>query len=147
MRHGTLLGRAPLAGNHHTGKRAPKQLLQALQAGPQERKNVGQKMSLRPSWAAKGMPTVVPRPKKSPRAPAGARNRLRLVMGRVCVQAGSRQKAVAFERLLTGVGRAEMSATKLLPGFRRLKRLKNSAKGRSVKRSRKTMLRLTRRST
>src|SRR6266446_5649281 len=34
MRHGTLPGRAPLAGNHHTGKRAPKQLLQARQAGP-----------------------------------------------------------------------------------------------------------------
>src|SRR6266568_7494269 len=30
MRHGTLPGRAPLAGNHHTGKRAPKQLLQAI---------------------------------------------------------------------------------------------------------------------
>src|SRR6266581_4532507 len=34
MRHGTLPGRARLAGNHHTGKRAPKQLLQARQAGP-----------------------------------------------------------------------------------------------------------------
>src|SRR6266478_2135583 len=34
MRHGTLPGRAPLAGNHHTGKHASKQSLQARQAGP-----------------------------------------------------------------------------------------------------------------
>src|SRR6266436_9949505 len=107
MRHGTLPGRAPLAGNHHTGKRASKQLLQARQAGLQERKNVGQKMSFRPSWAAKGMPTVVPGPKKSPRAPAGTRSRLALVMGVAWVQAGLRQKAVALLRSLTRVGRAE----------------------------------------
>src|SRR5207245_8717225 len=32
--HGTLPGSAPLAGNHHTGKHASKQSLQARQAGP-----------------------------------------------------------------------------------------------------------------
>src|SRR6266404_827106 len=46
-------------------------------------------------------------------------------MGEVCVQAALRQKAVALLRLFTGVGRPEMSPTKLLPGFWRLRRLKN----------------------
>ena len=60
-----------------------------------------------PNCAAKGMPTVVPGPKKSPSAPAGARNWLRLVIGLVRVQSAFRQKAVALAKSFTGVGRAE----------------------------------------
>jgi hypothetical protein len=41
----------------------------------------------RPIGAENGIPTVVADPKKSPSAPAGTRNWLRLVIGRVCVQA------------------------------------------------------------
>src|SRR6266849_2880705 len=70
-----------------------------------------QNVSLTPSWAAKGMPTVVPGPKKSPRAPAGTRSWLALMTGVVWVQAGFKQKAVALLRSLTRVGRAEMSPT------------------------------------
>src|SRR5439155_19069415 len=70
-----------------------------------------QNVSLTPNCAAKGMPTVVPGPKKSPRAPPGTRSWFRLVMGFVCVQAGSRQKAVALAGLFTGVGNAEISGT------------------------------------
>src|SRR5712692_5754353 len=91
------------------------------------------------------MPTVVPGPKKSPRAPAGAFSSLRLPMGHVNVQAGLRQNAVALVRLLTGVGKAEMLLTKLLPGFARLSRLKNSTNGRKAIRSRNRNSRLTRR--
>src|ERR1700686_2365564 len=91
------------------------------------REKAGQNVSLRPSWAAKGTPTVVPGPKKSPRAPAGTSNCLPLVTGTEHV--GSGQSAVTFARLFTGMGRALMSPTELLPGLSRLRRLKNSMKG------------------
>src|ERR1700675_2261535 len=68
-----------------------------------------QKVSLTPSWAAKGMPTVVPGPKKSPRAPAGTSNCLPPVTGTEHV--GSGQSAVTFARSLTGIGRALISPT------------------------------------
>ena len=68
-----------------------------------------QNVNLTPTWAAKGMPTVVPGPKKSPRAPAGTRSCLKLVIGTAQAEVGHR--AVAFVRSLTGVGRAEMSVT------------------------------------
>lgn len=55
-----------------------------------------QKLKRRPNWPAKGTPTVVPGPKKSPKAPAGTRNWFRLVMGWVRVQAALRQNAVAL---------------------------------------------------
>src|ERR1700693_5129535 len=71
------------------------------------RKNGGlQNVSRTPTCAAKGMPTVVPGPKKSPRAPDGTRSCFPLVTGRVCVQAGLRHRAVTLARLFTGVGRA-----------------------------------------
>ena len=44
-------------------------------------------------------------------APDGTLNCFKLLIGCVCVHAGSRQKAVAFVRLFTGVGSAEISVT------------------------------------
>src|SRR5208283_3464484 len=88
-------------------------------------KSTDQNVNLMPTCAAKGMPTVVPGPKKSPSAPAGKRNWLREVIGWVCVQEAFKQKAVALERLLTGVGKAARSGMKLLPGLFLLNRLKN----------------------
>src|ERR1700719_147495 len=73
------------------------------------RGKAGQNVSLTPSWAAKGMPTVVPGPKKSPRAPAGTSNCFPLVTGTEHV--GSGQSAVTFARSFTGMGRALMSPT------------------------------------
>src|SRR5258708_2178389 len=83
----------------------------ASRAGLQQGTVMVQKASLMPNCAAKGMPTVVPGPKKSPNAPAGARSWLRLVIGFVNVQSAFRQKAVAFARLFTGVESAEISVT------------------------------------
>ena len=40
-----------------------------------------QNVARTPNCVAKGIPTVVPGPKKSPRAPAGLRSCLRLVIG------------------------------------------------------------------
>src|SRR3989442_3615447 len=100
-----------------------------------------------PNLGANGIPEVVPGPKKSPKAPAATRTSFGLLIGRVCVQLGSRQKAVALARLFTGVGRPAMLATKLLPGFTRLNRLKNSTNGRRANLSPKRNSRLTRRST
>ena len=59
------------------------------------------------SCAADGIPTVVPGPKKSPGAPAGTSNWFGLLIGRVSVQDGFTQKAVAFATSFTGVGSAE----------------------------------------
>jgi hypothetical protein len=63
-----------------------------LWEGPsrQERKERHpQNVKRTPSWAVKGIPTVVPGPKKSPSAPAGTLRSLR-VTGRVEVQAALR---------------------------------------------------------
>ena len=60
---------------------------------------------------------MVPGPKKSPSAPAGKRNWLREVIGWVCVHEAFKQKAVALERLLTGVGKAERSGMKVIAGI------------------------------
>ena len=54
-----------------------------------------QKLNLTPSCAAKGIPTVVPGPKKSPSAPAGTRKSFS-VTGRVEVQAAFKQYCVTF---------------------------------------------------
>src|SRR5215472_10751635 len=89
--------------------------------------NRHQKLTLTPNWAANGIPTVVPGPKKSPKAPASTRSWFKLVIGFVMLQSGLRQNAVALARLLTGVGNAERLVTKLAPGLLRLNRLKNSA--------------------
>src|SRR3974377_810348 len=97
-----------------------------------------------PSCAAKGMPTVVPGPKKSPSAPAGTANWLRLVIG--TLHAGVGQRAVAFAMLFTGAGSAEISGMKLAPGLLRLNRLKNSANGITDQRSPNEIGRLTRKS-
>src|SRR5260370_34960418 len=67
-------------------------------------KTARQNVSFTPTWAAKGMPTVVPGPKKSPRAPAGTSNYLPLVTG--TEHAGVGQSAVTLARLFTGTGRA-----------------------------------------
>jgi transposase len=45
-----------------------------LRSGWQRPEYLNQNVSLTPSCAAKGMPTVVPGPKKSPRAPPGTRS-------------------------------------------------------------------------
>src|SRR5467141_3767877 len=74
-----------------------------------QREKFGQNVSFTPSWAAKGIPTVVPGPKKSPRAPAGTSNCLPLVTG--TEQAGVGQSAVTFARLFTGTGRAPILPT------------------------------------
>src|SRR5437764_14772875 len=76
---------------------------------PGLRSPLGQNVSLTPSWAAKGMPTVVPGPKKSPRAPAGTSSCLPLVTGTEHI--GSGQSAVTFARLSVGTGRALISPT------------------------------------
>ena len=55
-----------------------------------------QNVNLTPTCAAKGMPTVVPGPKKSPNTPAATLNWLRLVIG--TPHAGVGQRAVAFAR-------------------------------------------------
>src|ERR1700757_2793871 len=68
-----------------------------------------QNVTRTPNCAAKGMPTVVPGPKKSPSAPAGTSNWLGLVIG--ALHAGVGHSAVALVRLFTGVGNAEMSVT------------------------------------
>jgi hypothetical protein len=59
-------------------------------------KQACQKLRRAPICAAKGMPTVVPGPKKSPNAPAGKVNCCRLVTGFVVVHAGLVQIAVTL---------------------------------------------------
>src|SRR5882672_2608976 len=83
---------------------APRRSNEGTQKG-----KVGQNVSLTPSWAANGMPTMVPGPKKSPRAPAGTSNCLPLVTG--TEQLASGQSAVTFARLFTGTGNAPISPT------------------------------------
>src|SRR6266478_10124642 len=63
-----------------------------------------QKLSRIPNCAANGIPTVVPGPKKSPKAPAGTLNWFKLVIGRVWVQPAFKQNAVAFAVSFTGNG-------------------------------------------
>src|SRR5206468_6546151 len=72
-------------------------------------KDAAQNVSFAPTSAANGMPTVVPGPKKSPRAPAGTSNCLPLVTG--TKQAGVGQSAVTLAILFTGTGNALMSPT------------------------------------
>ena len=94
------------------------------------------------------MPTVVPGPKKLPSEPPGARRSFRLRIGRVDVQAAFRQISVTLPASTSaaGTGSAPMSPTKLLPGFWRFSRLKNSAKGLMESRSLTRKFRLTRKS-
>src|SRR5882724_5974350 len=103
-----------------------------------------QKLKRNPNWAANGIPTVVPGPKKSPSPPAGTRNWFKLVIGFVWLQSGFRQNAVAFERSLTGTGNAARSVTKFAPGLLRLNKLKNSTNAVTFHRSWNVNGRLTR---
>ena len=84
-----------------------------------------------PSWAAKGIPTVVPGPKKSPQPPDGISSCGRLVRGVGFAQVGSVQIPVTVPLAISEgeTGRAAMLPTKFAPGLLRLNKLKNSAKG------------------
>src|SRR5260370_12159051 len=73
--------------------------------------DAAQNVSFAPTWAAKGMPTVVPGPKKSPRAPAGTSNCLPLVTG--TEHAGVAQRAVTFAGSFTRTVSALISPTQL----------------------------------
>jgi len=79
-----------------------------------------------------GIPTVVPGPKKSPRAPAGTGvvsrgHRLRNSAS------GSKQKAVTLGQVVDRRGRAKCPGMKLLPGLLRSKRFERiSMKGVAV---------------
>src|SRR5712692_7563206 len=94
-----------------------------------------QKLIRTPSCAENGVPTVVPGPKKSPRAPAGTFKSPRLRIDRVTVQVAFRQMCIALASSPGGTGSAEMSGIKLFPGLVRFSRLKNSTKGLIVVRS------------
>ena len=88
-------------------------------------------MKRTPTWAAKGIPTVVPGPKKSPSPPAGIANWLSRVTGVVLVQAAFVQMSVTLPEAACaeGTGNAATFVTKFAPGLLRLKRLKNSMNG------------------
>src|SRR5579859_3688703 len=77
----------------------------------EELRTVLQNLNLTPNCAAKGIPTVVPGPKKSPSAPAGMRRSLMLLTGLVTVQAAFRHRAVTLAVLSTGMGRPATSPT------------------------------------
>src|SRR5271157_3001281 len=112
-----------------------------------------QNVTRTPSCAANGIPTVVPGPKKSPKAPSGISSCFRLVRG----------TAVASVQLLTfapvqilatlplacwsgGTGSWLTLTAKFAPGLLRLKMLKNSANGLICQRSPILKGRVTRRS-
>src|SRR5208282_1541642 len=90
-----------------------------------------------PSWAANGIPTVVPGPKKSPKAPSGISSCFKLVIGTVWEQSATVQTLVTLVIPVTGsgciwsegTGNCATLTAKLAPGLLRLKMLKNSANG------------------
>src|SRR5258708_642857 len=81
------------------------------------------------------MSTVVPGPKKSPSAPAGARRSRKLRIGLVTGQDALTQMC-ALSSSPAGRSNAERSGMKLFPGLVRFRRLNNSTKGLMVTRSR-----------
>src|ERR1700739_4321775 len=82
-----------------------------------------QKLTRTPSRAAKGMPTVVPGPKKSPRPPAGTANCCRREIGCVAEHAAWAQRSVMLPAIAWAAGTMESEAseaalvTKFAPGL------------------------------
>src|ERR1700730_5411739 len=80
-----------------------------------------QKLTRIQNRATNGIPTVVPGPKKSPKAPAGILKSFILRIGLVFVQSAFKQRSVALPSWLAGTGNAPKSEMKLFPGFVLLK--------------------------